>query len=57
MAHCEAEATTEMSIELLAEERVKGENCIGELLKSLYGIRKAAHSWEKKWFTSNRVLS
>ena len=38
-----------MAIELLPEEQVKGEDLIGELLKSLYGTREAAHNWEKKW--------
>ena len=47
-AHCQAEATSEMAIELLPEEQVKGEDLIGELLKSLYGTREAAHNWEKK---------
>ena len=44
-AHCQAEATSEMAIELSPEEQVKGE----DFLKSLYGTRKAAHIWEKKW--------
>ena len=48
-AHCQAEATSEMAIELRPEEQVKGEDLIGELFKSLYGTRKAAHSWEKRW--------
>ena len=70
-AHCQAEATSEMAIELPPDEQVKGEDLIGELSKSLYGTRKAAHNWEKKWqrviidsgychrymVTSNRVLS
>ena len=47
--HCQAEATSEMTIELPPEEQVKGEDLIGELLKSLYGTRKAARNWEKKW--------
>ena len=38
-----------MAIELPREEQVKGEDLIGELLKSLYGTRKAAHNWDKKW--------
>ena len=42
-------STSEMAIELPPEEQVKGEDMIGELLKSLYGTRKAAHNWEKKW--------
>ena len=50
-AHCEFEATSEMAIELPPEEQVKGEDLIGELLKSLCGSRKAAHNWEKKWQT------
>ena len=48
-AQCQAEATSEMAIELPPEEQVKGEDLIGELVKSLYGTRKAAHNWEKKW--------
>ena len=36
-------------IELPPEEQVKSEDLIGELLKSLYGTRKAAHNLEKKW--------
>ena len=44
-AHCQAEATSQMAIELPPEEQVKGEDMVGELLKSLYG----AHNWEKKW--------
>ena len=36
-AHCQADATSEMVIELPPEEQVKGEDLIGELLKSLYG--------------------
>ena len=47
-AHCQAEATRGMAIELPPEEQVKGEDLIGELSKSLYGTRKAAHNWEKK---------
>ena len=47
-AHCQADATSEMAIELPPEEHVKGEDVIGELLKSLYGTRRAAHNWEKK---------
>ena len=39
-----ADATSEMAIELLPGEQVKGEDLIGELLKSLYGTRKAAHN-------------
>ena len=54
-----------MAIELPPEEQVTGEDLIGELLKSLYGTREAAHNWEKKrqrviidsGVTSNRVLS
>ena len=48
-AHCQADATSEMAIELPAEEQVKGEDLVGELLKSLYETTKAAHKWEKKW--------
>ena len=48
-AHCQAEATSEMAIELPPEEQVKGEDLIGELLKSLCGTRRAAHNWEKRW--------
>ena len=33
-AHCLAEATSEMAIELPPEEQVMGEDLIGELLKS-----------------------
>ena len=36
--------TSEMAIEL-PEGQVKGEDLVGELLKSLYGTRKAAHNW------------
>ena len=36
-ALCQAEATSEMAIELPPDEKVKGEDLIGELLKSLYG--------------------
>ena len=28
---------------------MKGEDLVGELVKSLYGARKTAHNWEKKW--------
>ena len=48
-AHCQAEVTSELPIELPPEEQVKGEDLIGELLKSLCGTRKAAHKWEKRW--------
>ena len=48
-AHCQAEATSEMAIELPPEEQVKGEDFIGELQKSLYGTRKVTHNWKKKW--------
>ena len=48
-AHCQAEATSEMAVELPPEEQVEGEDLIGELLNSLYGTRKAAQDWEKKW--------
>ena len=48
-AHCQAEATSEMTIELPPEGQVKDEDLIGELLKSLYGTRRAAHNREKKW--------
>ena len=44
-AHCQAEATSDMAIELPPEEQVKGEDLIGELLKSLYRTRKAAHDY------------
>ena len=47
-AHCQADGTSEMVIELLPEEQVKGEDLVGELLKSLHGTRKAAYNWEKK---------
>ena len=47
-AHCQADATSEMAIQLPPEEQVKGEDMVGELLKSLYGTRKAAHNWKKK---------
>ena len=46
---CQADATSEMAIELPPEERVQGENIVGEVLKSLYETRKAAHNWKKKW--------
>ena len=36
-------------VELPPEEQVKGEDLIGELLKSLCGTREAAPNWEKKW--------
>ena len=49
LPHCQAEATSEMAIELPPEEQVKGKDLIGERLKSLYGTRKAAHDWEKMW--------
>ena len=48
-AHYQADATSEMAIELPPEEQVKGQDLVGELLNSLYGTRKAAHSWERKW--------
>ena len=32
-----------------ASVQVNREDLIGELLKSLYGTRKAAHKWENKW--------
>ena len=48
-ARCQAEATSEMAIEMPPDEKVKGGDLIGELLKSLYGTRKAAYTWEKKW--------
>ena len=38
-----------MAIELPPEEQVKGQDLVGELLHSLYGTRKAARSWERKW--------
>ena len=41
--------TSEMTIDLLLEEQVRGEELIGELVKSLYGTREAAHNWEKRW--------
>ena len=69
-AHCQAEASSVMAIELCPEEQVEGEYLIGELLKSLYGTRKAEHNGRKsgnddhrQWFshrlmfTSSRVLS
>ena len=28
---------------------MKGEDLVGELLKSLCGARKTAHNWEKNW--------
>ena len=55
-AHCEFEATSEMAIELPPEEQVKGEDLIGELLKSLYGSRRAAHKWKKKRQRSSTVV-
>ena len=36
---CQADATSEVA----TVERVKGEDLIGELLKSLYGTRRPAH--------------
>ena len=45
--HCQADATSEMAVELPLEEQEKGEDLIKELLKSLYGTRKAAHNWKK----------
>ena len=47
--HCQAEATSEMAIELPPEEQLNGVDLIGELLKSLHGTRKAAHNWKNKW--------
>ena len=43
-AHCQADATSEMEIELPPEEQVNGEDLIGELLKSLFGTRKEEHN-------------
>ena len=51
--HCQVDATCEMAIELPPEEQAKGGDLIGEILKSLFGTRKAAHNWEKNW---QRVL-
>ena len=48
-AHGQADATSEMAIELPPEEQAKGRDFVGELLNSLHGARKAAHSWERKW--------
>ena len=48
-AHCQTEATNEMATELPLEEQVDGEDSTGELLKSLYRTRKAAHNGENKW--------
>ena len=48
-AHCQADATSEVAIELPPEEQVKGEDLTGELVRSLFGTRTAAHTWEKKW--------
>ena len=48
-AHREAGAISEMAIVLPPEKQMKGEDLVGELLKSLYGTRKAAHNWEQKW--------
>ena len=36
-AHCQADATSEIAIELPPDEQVKGEDLIGDLLKSLSG--------------------
>ena len=44
-AHCQADATREMAIELQPDVKVKGQDLVGELLKSLYGVTKAAHNW------------
>ena len=41
--HCQADTTSEMAIEFTPEEQVEGEGLMGELLKSLYGTRRAAH--------------
>ena len=48
-AHCRADATNEMVVESPPEEHVNGKDSVGTLLKSLYGARKTAHNWEKKW--------
>ena len=40
-AHCQAEATSEMAIDLLPEEQVKGEDLVGELLKTLHEERSS----------------
>ena len=48
-AHCRADATNEMAVDSPPEEQVKGKDSVGKLLKSLYGARKTAHNWEKKW--------
>ena len=42
-AHCQADATSEMEIELPPEEQVNGEDLLGELLKSPYGTREEEH--------------
>ena len=47
-AHCQADATSEMAIELPPEEQEKGQDLVGELLKSLHKTWKAAHNWEKE---------
>ena len=48
-AHCQADATSEMATEVPPEEQVKGQDFVGELLKSLCGPRNAAHNLERKW--------
>ena len=53
----QAKATSEMSIELPPVGQVKGEDLFGEVLKSLYGTRKAAHSWEKVASSDHRPWS
>ena len=45
----QADATSEMAIELPPEEQVRDQDFVGELLKSLYGARKAAINLEKTW--------
>ena len=47
-AHCQADATSEMAIELSLQEQVEGEDLIRKILKSQRGTRKAAHNWERK---------
>ena len=46
--HCWPDAVSEMAIELPPEEQVKGEDLVGEFLRSLYGTRKTARNWDKK---------
>ena len=57
IAHCQADATSEMAIELPPEGQVKDQDLVGELLKSLYGAKNTSNNWEKKWQSRYRLLS